>query len=143
MLVSPIARAICGAKKSSSSSENFLGLILIDRTIKWISEVKPKIWFIENPRGVLRKVIDPIFKKYGIDDYKRFTITYCQYGDTRMKPTDIWTNCKTWIPKPPCKNGDKCHIPAPRGFNSGTQGLRSAIERGKIPPALFYEIFNT
>lgn len=22
----------------------------------------------------------------------RYTVTYCQYGDNRMKPTDIWTN---------------------------------------------------
>ena len=48
-------------------------------------------------------------------DLKRYTVTYCQYGDKRMKPTDIWTNYPNPQFKKPCKNGDKCHTPAPRG----------------------------
>lgn len=71
-----------------------LGLKLLDQTIKWILEFKPKYWIIENPRGMMRKKIDEVFKKYNITDYERKTITYCQYGDTRMKPTDLWTNIK-------------------------------------------------
>ena len=63
----------------------------------------------------------------------RYTITYCQYGDTRMKPTDIWTNHPNPQFKPPCKNGDKCHTPAPRGAKMGTQGLTGSVERAKIP----------
>jgi len=124
------------------TKEVLIGIQLIKRTIEWISKVKPKIWFIENPRGMLRKIIDDIFEEYHIKDYRRVTITYCQYGDSRMKPTDIWTNNKSWIPKPMCKNGDKCHIAAPRGSRSGTQGLKGAKERGVIPEALFYEIFE-
>ena len=59
-----------------------------------------------------------------------------------MKPTDIWTNCRLWIPRPMCKNGDSCHVSAPRGAKTGTQGLKGAIERGVIPPELFNEIFE-
>lgn len=118
-----------------------LGIQLVEHTIKLIAESKPTYWFIENPRGMLRKVIDPIFKKYGLEAY-RHTVTYCQYGDTRMKPTDIWTNCKEWKPKAPCKNGDTCHVSAPRGSPTGTQGIKGAKDRGVIPPALFEEIFN-
>lgn len=77
---------------------------------------------------MLRKIIDIYFKKYNIKNYVRHTISYCQYGDNRMKPTDIWTNDLKWIPKPPCKNGDKCHISAPRGSITGTQGLKNSIE---------------
>lgn len=119
-----------------------LGLELLDRTIEWISINKPVEWFIENPRGVMRKVIDDIFKKYNINDYRRVTVTYCQYGDDRMKPTDIWTNNTSWTPKPICKNGDKCHVSAPRGSSTGTQGLKSAKERGVIPEAIFIEMFK-
>lgn len=59
----------------------------------------------------------------------RYTVTYCQYGDTRMKPTDIWTNHPDPRFKPMCKNGDSCHVPAPRGSKTGTQGLKNSRER--------------
>ena len=66
----------------------------------------------------------------------RYTVTYCKYGDTRMKPTDIWTNFKNPRFKKPCRNGDKCHTPAPRGSKNGTQGLKNAKERSIIPQQL-------
>ena len=74
-------------------------------------------------------------------DLPRHTVTYCQYGDSRMKPTDIWTNAYWWQPKPMCKNGAPCHEAAPRGSKTGTQGLCNSVERGRIPPGLFEEIF--
>jgi hypothetical protein len=72
----------------------------------------------------------------------RHTVSYCQYGDTRMKPTDIWTNCKEWHPKPICKPRSSCHESAPRGARTGTQGIKGAKDRGSIPKELFYEIFK-
>lgn len=60
----------------------------------------------------------------------------------RCKPTDIWTNNHSWNPRPICKNGDKCHISAPRGSKTGTQGLKNAKDRGVIPEQLFLEIFE-
>ena len=117
-------------------------LKLLDRTIEIISVNKPLYWFIENPRGMMRKIIDDIFKKHGITDYVRHTVTYCQYGDTRMKPTDIWTNCKEWNPREPCKNGMSCHVSAPRGSCTGTQGLKNAYERGKLPRELCEEVYS-
>jgi len=108
-------------------------LNLIRKTIELIEDLQPKIWFIENPRGVLRKLIPMV-------GFPRKTITYCQYGDKRMKPTDIWTNSHIWIPRPICKNGDKCHESAPRGSKTGTQGLKNSIERAKIPYELCKEI---
>lgn len=94
-----------------------------------INQLKPKYYFIENPRGGLRKMD---FMK----DLPRYTVTYCQYGDSRMKPTDIWTNHPDPQFKPPCKNGDKCHESAPRGSRTGTQGLKDAKERSVIPEKL-------
>jgi hypothetical protein len=110
-----------------------IGLQLVKKTLEIIFSLKPTYWFIENPRGVLRKL--PI-----VEGLKRNTITYCQYGDERMKPTDIWNNNNNWIPKPTCKNGDSCHISAPRGSRTGTQGRSNAYERSKIPEELCHEI---
>jgi hypothetical protein len=119
-----------------------IGLQLLDKTISIISKKEPKYWCIENPIGVMRKVIDDSFGKHNIVDFRRVSVTYCQYGDRRMKPTDIWTNLNNWTGKR-CKNGDKCHVPAPRGSKTGTQGLKNATERGKIPPLLIYEILKS
>lgn len=64
----------------------------------------------------------------------------CQYGDIRMKPTDIWTNHPDPQFKPMCHNGDPCHQPAPRGSKTGTQGLKGAVERSVIPEKLCLHI---
>ncbi len=113
-----------------------LGLKLVEKTIEIINHFQPTYWFIENPRGVLRKM--EIMK-----GLKRNTVTYCQYGDERMKPTDIWTNSDVWIPRPMCKNGDPCHVAAPRGSRTGTQGRANAYERSKIPDELCLEILKS
>lgn len=110
-----------------------------DRTNKHvldlINELKPKYYFIENPRGGLRKM-DFMKGLY------RYTVTYCQYGDNRMKPTDIWTNHPNPNFKPMCKNGGSCHESAPRGSKTGTQGLKDAAERSIIPIKLCEHIVN-
>lgn len=96
---------------------------------KLIDELQPKYWFIENPRGGMRKM-------NFMTDKPRYTVTYCQYGDTRMKPTDIWTNHPNPKFKPMCKNGAPCHVSAPRGSKTGTQGLKGSKERSIIPNEL-------
>lgn len=110
-----------------------LGIKILEHTIALIRALPWCIWWIENPRGVMRKM--PIMQ-----NLPRTTITYCQYGDTRMKPTDIWTNCDRWQPRPPCRNGDTCHEAAPRGSRTGTQGIKGAYERSKIPEQLCEEV---
>ncbi len=72
----------------------------------------------------------------------RYTVTYCQYGENRMKPTDIFTNHPEPNLKPPCKNGDKCHEPAPRGSKTGTQGIKGSINRARIPELLCEHIVD-
>ena len=112
-----------------------IALGLLESTIKIIDQLNPKFFFIENPRGMMRKM--PIMQ-----DLHRKTVTYCRYGDTRMKPTDIWTNAIDWQPRPMCKNGDSCHVSAPRGSRTGTQGLKNATERGRVPRELCLEIIK-
>lgn len=105
-----------------------LGIALAKKCLEIISWFPNAIWAIENPRGVLRKM------PFMPNEYRR-TITFCQFGDDRMKPTDIWTNLVSWVTPPPCKNGDECHVRAPRGAKTGTQGLKGAYERGVYPKA--------
>ena len=102
------------------------------------------IYYIENPRAMLRKME---YMK-GMD---RATVTYCSYGDTRMKPTDIFSNNiydifnkNGWKPRPMCFNGNtNCqHEPAPRGSKTGTQGLKNNYERSKVPYLLCLEILE-
>lgn len=139
--VAAIGKNWDNATKLPKSDSARLGLMLLERTIELISIIHPRHWFIENPRGMMRKKIDQIFSQYGIHDYHRTTVTYCQYGDTRMKPTDIWTNLPGWFGKK-CANLSPCHDRAPRGSRRGTQGIKGAIDRGAIPPALFEEILS-
>ena len=115
---------------------------LVLSVIRLIKEYPNAKWYIENPRGYLRKMS---FMR----GLPRTTVTYCSYGDTRMKPTDIWSNniynlfnLNGWNPRPMCYNGNtKCHHEeAPRGSRTGTQGLKNNYERSKIPSELIKEI---
>ena len=121
-----------------------LGIAIVKKTLEIIDIMQPAYFVIENPRGKLRKLglIDPSF--HGRSNVRQ-TVWYCQYGDIRAKPTDIWTNIYQWKPKPPCFNGNKdCHHqPAPRGSQSGTQGLANSYEKSKIPEELCLEILKT
>jgi hypothetical protein len=121
------------AKKCDKVNVNFINLINDYLTIN-----KNMVFFIENPRGMLRKM--PFMQSF-----KRHTVWYCQYGDIRAKPTDIWTNSTEWIPRKICHNGNpNCHHErAPRGSKTGTQGKKGSYERSKIPQELCFEILNS
>jgi hypothetical protein len=112
--------------------------------LKMIYELNPKYYFIENPRGGFRKMDF-------IQDYPRYTVTYCQYYNRndyphltdeeaenmrRMKPTDIFTNHPNSQFKPICKNGMPCHVTARRGARTGTQGIKNKIDKSTIPSEL-------
>jgi hypothetical protein len=109
---------------------------LVAHTRKLIAELNPtKGWLMENPRGMLRKL--PV-----VAGLPRVTVTYCQYGDGRMKPTDLWGVVPNWTPRDMCKNGMPCHEAAPRGAKTGTQGLKGARERSRVPYALGEELLK-
>ena len=113
--------------------------IYVINLIKEYLNINPNlVYFIENPRGMMRKMP-------WMQEFNRHTIWYCKYGDIRAKPTDIWTNSTTWIPRPACKNGNKdCHHqPSPRGSRTGTQGLNKSYNRSKIPQQLCEEIIKS
>ena len=108
----------------------------VDRNVlQLIQDLQPCLYFIENPRGGMRKMD---FMR----DLPRYTVTYCKYGDFRMKPTDIWTNHPDPKFLPMCHNGDSCHVSAPRGSRTGTQGLKTSKDRSVIPGKLCEHIVD-
>jgi site-specific DNA-cytosine methylase len=130
-----------GEPKNDKSIE---GMMFVFKTLQLIRVLKPKFFIIENPRGMLRK-------QSLMRSYPRATVSYCQYGDKIMKPTDLWHNLGLlWIPRKMCHPGDSCHEKASRGAKKGVQGInnkvynqefeRSAINRGIIPRQLCIEI---
>ena len=112
-------------------------IALIQHTLKLIHDLNPTHgWLLENPRGMLRK-------QSFMEPYERKTITYCQYGDVRMKPTDLWGNIPQWNPRPMCKPKASCHESSPAGTNAGGTGkLRNARLRSMIPYDLGKEILE-
>mgnify|MGYP000694523736 FL=1 len=114
------------ARKCDNVNKHFISLIN-----EWLLINPDMVFFIENPRGMLRKM--PFMQQF-----KRHTVWYCRYGDNRAKPTDIWTNSLTWQPRPQCFNGNKkCHHEAaPRGSKTGTQGIKGSYDRSMIPKEL-------
>ena len=128
------------ADRSPKTENAKIGKELLDvcEAISKYCRKNNKIFFIENPRARAR---------WFLPEYNRKTAWYCQYGDSRAKPTDIWTNLEGWEPKT-CHNFLKnkpkhCHHEtAPRGSKTGTQGLKNDMLRSVIPPKLFHEIFE-
>ena len=106
-----------------------LGDKLLKRTIEIINYFKkknPKLKFvIENPHGTMWK--SPILK--GLPKYHREMAYYCNYSDTRTKPTDFFSNVKLDLNNSVCK---------------GTELTRkmSMCDKYKIPPKLMREIYK-
>lgn len=139
-----------GTLPKSKTAE--IGDRLVKKTISWAGYYGCR-FVIENPVGMLRHM--PFMR--GLD---RRTVTYCSYGDRRMKPTDIWSNMfrNLWDQNglelaPPCFNGNpNCHHDRqPRSYAKrkemgveklGTTGMRNAYERSIYPPALVHAIMD-
>lgn len=122
------------------TKEAIHGMKILNKTLEIFTWFPNAIFYMENPRGKMRRKVKGI---------NRTTVTYCSYGDIRMKPTDIWSNniydmfnTLGWQPKQMCFSGNtKCHHEeAPRGSKTGTQGIVGNYERSKIPEQLCEEI---
>jgi len=121
------------AKKCDAVNQHFIALIG-----DYLKLNPDMVFFIENPRGMMRKM--PFIR-----NFKRHTVWYCTYGDDRAKPTDIFTNSTAWMPRKQCHNGNLAchHQPAPRGAKTGTQGKKGSYNRSKIPNELCIEILES
>ncbi len=108
------------------------GIEIVKKTLEIIKQLNPKFFIIENPRGMLRK-------QDFMQELKRDTVTYCQYGAKVQKPTDLWNNLNHTF-KPMCKPGSPCHEPASRGARNGIQGINNSFSnlgsKGKVKRAI-------
>ena len=116
---------------------------MVRKTIEIFSWFPKAFFYMENPQGML--AFHPViqyFKVYNLPVVKRL-VTYCQYGHTVRKPTEIWTNNFEWKQRKPCSNGDTCHLKSPRCTQSGIMTLKNSFERSKIPDELCDEIISS
>ncbi len=121
-----------------------LAVRLVERTRELIDELRPAFFVIENPRAKLRRL--PV-----VADLERRTVTYCKLGEPFMKPTDLWGGFPPSLVLPEaCRSrggkvvevdgiwwqtghdGEPCHVSAPRGSRTSTQGEFTLFDRARI-----------
>lgn len=102
-------------------------LRLLTSTIRLITRLNPRLYFIENPRGALRHIPQLAFVPY------RRSVAYSDYGTPYNKPTDIFTNCKAFKPKELTRSAGK-------KFEYFLTDVEGRLNRAKIPPALIAEV---
>ena len=105
---------------------------VVYRTLWLVQQLAPDWWVLENPQGMLGKIIGPSVG----------TVHYCQYGSEFKKPTQLWGH------HPPmdyrvCDGAPNCHVSNPREVNtfrdeSRTRavGVDNSAERAKVPREL-------
>lgn len=98
---------------------------IVANALRLIAEIQPTYWVLENPCGMLKRMIgDP-----------KETIYLCSYGTKWKKPTDLWGRYPGKL-KLPCAP----HEAAPRGSKKGVQGVSDPAERAKLPYGLSLEL---
>lgn len=104
---------------TAKNTEAKLAFHLVQNTLLLIEyEFKPKFWVMENPRGKLRTLLT----HYEIDSGERRTVSYCQYGEAYMKPTDLWGGFPpSFETRKMCSPRATCHVAAKRGSHVGVQ----------------------
>ena len=122
---------------------------IVLKTLEIIDYFKPKYWFIENPQTGLLK------KQDFMTGLPYFDVDYCKYGMPYRKRTRIWTNVKTWAPRPLCKkdcgqmNGHRRKETAQRAPSNRKSSwpkhytLFRQRDLYRIPTELIYEIFQS
>ena len=113
-----------------------LGEALVLRALELIRILKPRYWFIENPRGRLRAF--PPMKAL-----RRHTVYYSAYGHRCAKPTDLWTNLYRWRPRPqppPLPSTNKFY--SRNGREIPRWDVMPKSQRLALPPQLTREIIR-
>lgn len=84
-----------GSPKTQKCQEH---IKLLEKCLDVIDEISPGLFFIENPRGRLRKypaVLKFLKKQHAVTK----SLTLSSYGFPTTKPTNIFTNAINYIPK--------------------------------------------
>jgi site-specific DNA-cytosine methylase len=129
--------------KTTGTRDYALADSIVKKTFSIINKIKPKWWFIENPRGHLKD--REFMKKY--DKYK-YLVTYCSYDSSfPPKPTNIWTNCPNWdiryeTKDNPCKN-TKINPDTGRRIHTTTIADKTKLcDRYRIPSRLIKTLLD-
>jgi hypothetical protein len=116
-------------------------------TLAAIQYLQPKVWFIENPVGLLkeRRIMWPYASWM-------HEVTYCRYGAEYRKSTNIWTNAALDAPLQVCSVRNPCMAKARYGKHpvsaqsgpsrNGTPGSGSGEEVYPIPVQLVNALFS-
>jgi hypothetical protein len=118
-----------GAPRTDAARER---VTLVFHTVGVIRGIAPDYWFLENPEGHLRRFLG---RPTG-------SVTFCQYGTSYQKPTDLWGE------HPPmtyrrCRAGDDCHDHGSLEDDRDQRPLpRDPAERAKVPRELSEAILN-
>lgn len=117
-------------------------LCMIHHTIGLIRGLDPDYWFLENPRGRLRTILDR----------PKGTVWYCQYGEPYAKPTDLWGNHPTTFEYRSCSYGNvSCDHTKTKSYkehgggSDNRQGIlaeNDSSERAKVPYELSKSIVD-
>lgn len=128
------------------TEEALLGERFIYKTLEIIDYFKPKIWFIENPVGLLQ-YFEPMI------NLKKTLIYYGNYKDNgelycMTKPTHIWSNIELWEnEKKPDMDRSTYDIVFHKKNNSYRRNYKgfwgkNAKQRSIIPSELVHKIYN-
>jgi len=101
---------------------------LVGHTIDLIMNLQPRFWILENPRGMMRRVLGP----------PAVTTFHASWGMNVLKPTDLWGVLPhmKW-PKP----GPYEHVP--RGSHGGVQRIapkKSFAEQSALRALIPYKL---
>jgi hypothetical protein len=111
------------------SSEAIEAIRILDKTLWLIKQIKPKYWFIENPRGALRHTPQMYYAPF------RYTVSYNDYGHNVYKPTDIFTNCGALSLK-------KLTTSVGKTFAGSVINMNNAAARSVVPADLIRSILS-
>ena len=102
------------------------GLPILRKTENIINTLKPKYWFIENPKNGRMKEF--------ISDRPYVDVDYCQYGFDYRKSTRIWTNVP-YI-------GKTCKCQTPHKASLGHSTSINLKTKYRIPAPLVRELLS-
>ena len=110
---------------------------IVQRAREIIQYYDARHWVIENPVGLLRdQALMADLAQY------RKTVSYCKYGFSYRKNTDLWTNIQ-FQPKV-CDAGTYCHAKKTRGKHdvSMQHDVKSIRKRYSLPSALIEDLLS-
>lgn len=126
-----VASIGCHWRNGFPDEKSLKSIELIKHTLNLIYDARPKYWLMENPMGMLRTIIGN----------PPLTIYFAQFGENRLKPTDIWGRLPKRLKEQIVTDRSLLdYEKAPRGSKLGTQGIKSREERARIPYAFSFKI---